>query len=97
MSKQLVRIYTFAIVTRYLAAEEDYLLSDEAGERKHGVNLAESLKRAKKLGGKLFKDKTFYITDKVKPSAAMVQSIVQANGGQVRSVPGSCAFIVAPC
>ncbi|KAJ7503100.1 BRCT domain-containing protein [Mycena galericulata] len=65
-----------------LLPEDDYLLTDAAGERKHNVKLDDTLKRAKALRGTLFKDKVFYITEKVKPSRAMIQNIIQANGGQ---------------
>ncbi|KAJ7647790.1 hypothetical protein FB45DRAFT_1020000 [Roridomyces roridus] len=65
-----------------LLPEEDYLLSDHAGEQKHNIVLSEVLDRARANGGRLFQGMTFYITSSVKPSPAMLVNIAQANGGQ---------------
>ncbi|KAJ7725655.1 hypothetical protein DFH07DRAFT_1066876 [Mycena maculata] len=64
-----------------LLPEEDYLVSDPAGERKQGVTIADLFKRAKQHRGKLFKDHLFYITGSVKPPR-MVEKIILDNGGQ---------------
>ena len=77
---------------QFNAAEEDYLLQDDAGEAKYQFTLADALKRAKELKGKLFFGHTFYVTRHVKIDPAMLKSVVLANGGQVRTSDGVPSF-----
>jgi mediator of DNA damage checkpoint protein 1 len=64
-------------------AEKDFALHDSAGENKYGVNLMESLRRAKELGGKLLAGQTFYVTPKTNVDTKLLKSVVTACGGQV--------------
>ena len=71
----------------FFLAEKDFALHDSAGENKYGVNLTESLRRAKELGGKLLAGQTFYVTPKTNVDTKLLKSVVTACGGQV-----SCFF-----
>ncbi|KAJ7188855.1 hypothetical protein C8R46DRAFT_877027 [Mycena filopes] len=64
-----------------LLPEEDYILQDDAGDRKYKFSLAQAVARAKALKGTLFKGHTFYITKNVK-AMNIVRNVVIANGGQ---------------
>ncbi|KAJ7643246.1 hypothetical protein B0H17DRAFT_1339137 [Mycena rosella] len=66
-----------------LLPEEDYLLQDDAAERKYGFSLSDAVERARELKGKLFKDLVFYVTPKVTTTPALMRSVVLANGGQI--------------
>jgi len=64
-------------------AEDDYLLKDDANEKKYGFRLADALARAKQKQGTLFKGKRFYVTGKVEVSIPLLRKVVEACGGQV--------------
>ena len=64
-------------------AEKGFALQDNAGENKYGVDLKQSLRRAKELGGKLLAGRTFYVTPKVAVDPKLLKNVVNACGGQV--------------
>ena len=56
------------------------------GENKYGVDLKQSLRRAKELGGKLLAGQTFYVTPKVPVDTKLLKNVVNACGGQVEFI-----------
>ena len=66
-----------------VVAEKGFALQDNAGENKYGVDLKQSLRRAKELGGKLLAGRTFYVTPKVAVDPKLLKNVVNACGGQV--------------
>ena len=66
-----------------LLAEKGFALHDSTGENKYGVDLMQSLRRAKELGGKLLAGQTFYVTPKVPVDTKLLKNVVNACGGQV--------------
>jgi mediator of DNA damage checkpoint protein 1 len=72
---------------RFHADEEDYVLSDRANEKKFGFELAEALVRAKENKGRLFANRSFYVTPKVPADAKLLKNVVMAGGGQVSAIP----------
>lgn len=101
-AKKLLRLYhSIFIVTRELtkrkkfvvAAEKDFLLKDEAGEKKYGFKLAQALRRAKANRGKLLEGKTFYVTPKVAVDKKLLKHVVNACGGQVSTQSPSVRII----
>lgn len=61
--------------------EEAHILKDKEGEKKHGMNLAKSVMRARR--SKIFDDYTFYITPQVQPSFEALKAISEAAGAKV--------------
>ena len=81
-------IYFFILIFLFFGiycftAEKDFILHDSKGENKYGVDLMQSLRRAKELGGKLLTGQTFYVTPKVPVDAKLLKNVVNACGGQV--------------
>lgn len=76
-----------------LIAEKGFALHDVSGENKYGVDLTQSLRRAKGLGGKLLAGQTFYVTPKVPVDTKLLKNVVTACGGQVSSL----LFFFFPC
>ncbi|GAA5854065.1 hypothetical protein JCM8547_008212 [Rhodosporidiobolus lusitaniae] len=70
-----------------LVDEMPYLLHDEKKERELGTTLAEILARAKK--GKLFANKSAFITKSVVPEPAVMSRIISACGGKALTTPPS--------
>jgi hypothetical protein len=64
-------------------AEKGFALHDSTGENKYGVDLMQSLRRAKELDGKLLAGKTFYVTPKIPVDTKLLKNVVNACGGQV--------------
>lgn len=87
--KKLLRAFSFLplvfgiYVMFFFVAEKGFALHDSTGENKYGVNLMQSLRRAKELGGKLLAGQTFYVTPKVPVDAKLLKNVVNACGGQV--------------
>ena len=71
----LYPVYLWYIYVISFVAEKGFALHDSAGENKYGVDLMQSLRRAKELGGKLLAGQTFYVTRKVHVSQNNVESI----------------------
>jgi hypothetical protein len=67
----------------FFVAEKGFALHDSTGENKYGVDLMQSLRRAKELGGKLLAGQTFYVTPKVPVDTKLLKNVVNACGGQV--------------
>lgn len=67
----------------FFVAEKNFALQDSTGENKYGVDLVQSLRRAKELGGKLLAGQTFYVTPKVPVDTKLLKNVVNACGGQV--------------
>jgi len=59
-----------------------YLLKDKEGEARLGMNLKETLERAKKNDGQLLKGQTIYCTEGVRGGYETYRNIVEANGGE---------------
>jgi len=66
-----------------LKAEKGFALRDLPGENKYGVDLTQSLRRAKELRGKLLTGQMFYVTPRVPVDTKLLKSVVNACGGQV--------------
>jgi len=66
-----------------LLPEKGFALHDSTGEKKYGVDLMQSLRRAKELDGKLLAGQTFYVTPKVPVDTKLLKNVVNACGGQV--------------
>lgn len=75
-----------------LIAEKGFALHDVSGENKYGVDLTQSLRRAKELGGKLLTGQTFYVTPKVPVDTKLLKNVVTACGGQVSFFPALFPF-----
>ncbi|KAI9887423.1 MAG: hypothetical protein M1823_000760 [Watsoniomyces obsoletus] len=60
----------------------EYLLRDEASEKRLGINLQDSLARAKRNKGTLLKGHVVYCTPGVLGGMETYKAIVEANGGQ---------------
>lgn len=71
-------------LTSFVAAEEDYILRDKANERKWHFRLVDAMARAKEVGGKLFENRTFYVTSKVPVDTKLLKTVVTIQGGKVR-------------
>ena len=76
----------------FFVAEKGYALHDSTGENKYGVDLMQSLRRAKKMGGKLLAGQTFYVTPKVPVDTKLLKNVVNACGGQVSLYLTSFSF-----
>ena len=74
---------SFGIYVIFFVAEKKFALHDSKGENKYGVDLMQSLRRAKELGGKLLAGQTFYVTPKVSVDTKLLKNVVNACGGQV--------------
>ena len=57
------------------------MLKDEEGEKKHGISLERSVRKARSR--KVFDDQTFYITPKVQPAFDFLKPIAEAGGAKV--------------
>jgi hypothetical protein len=79
----------------FFTAEKDFVLHDSAGENKYGVDLTQTLRRAKQLGGKLLAGHTFYVTPKVPVDTKLLKNVVNACGGQVSFIP--CLILCFCC
>lgn len=66
-----------------MIAEKDFALHDITGENKYGVDLVQTLRRAKRLAGKLLAGHTFYVTPKVTVEPKLLKNVINACGGQV--------------
>ncbi|KAF7376219.1 hypothetical protein MSAN_00037000 [Mycena sanguinolenta] len=66
-----------------LLPEEDYILDDKANEKKWNFRLADAIERAKESGGKLFENKSFYVTKGVPVDRKLLKTVVGAQGGKV--------------
>jgi hypothetical protein len=69
------------------ADEHVYALYDKNIERKYGFVLEEAIEKARGLKGRLFANKTFYVTPKVPVDIKLLKNVVTACGGQVSSLP----------
>jgi hypothetical protein len=58
-------------------------LKDSENEKKFQFKLADALRRAKSLGGRLFAGHTFYVTPKVPVDIKLLRNVVTSGGGQV--------------
>lgn len=79
-------VHTFDLFFFFLTAEKDFALHDTTGENKYGVDLVQSLRRAKELRGKLLAGQTFYVTPKVPVDTKLLKNVVNACGGHVSSM-----------
>jgi hypothetical protein len=75
--------YLWYIYVISFVAEKGFALHDSKGENKYGVDLMQSLRRAKELDGKLLAGQTFYVTPKVPVDTKLLKNVVNACGGQV--------------
>ncbi|KAJ7497377.1 hypothetical protein FB451DRAFT_1076020 [Mycena latifolia] len=66
-----------------LLPEKDYILNDKVNERKWNFRLVDAMARAKEVGGKLFENKTFYVTSQVPVETKLLKNVVAAQGGKV--------------
>ena len=96
-AKQLLRKYnprpvasddSFLTIAYERAAEDDYLLVDEEGEKKFGFKLSDALRRARIAEKKLLDGHTFYITPKVE-NVDLLSKTIKSAGGKV------CGFLLA--
>ncbi|GAM83583.1 hypothetical protein ANO11243_015710 [Dothideomycetidae sp. 11243] len=71
----------YALKHRELQDTAAYGLQDREMESKWGINLAESLLRAKDNNHKLLRGWTLYVTDKVGGGFETFKDIIEANGG----------------
>jgi hypothetical protein len=67
----------------FFLAEKNFALHDSTGENKYGVNLMQSLRRAKELDGKLLAGQMFYVTPRVPVDTKLLKNVISACGGQV--------------
>ncbi|KAJ7251513.1 hypothetical protein B0H12DRAFT_1119330 [Mycena haematopus] len=72
-----------SVAAKKLLPEEDYILSDKANEKKWNFRLADAIKRAKQTGGKLFENKSFYVTKGVPVDRKLLKTVVTAQGGKL--------------
>ncbi|KAJ7770143.1 hypothetical protein DFH07DRAFT_266653 [Mycena maculata] len=72
-----------SIAANKLLPEEDYILHDEVNERKWDFSLLDAMERAKENGGKLFENKTFYVTSKIPFDTKLLKNVVNAQGGKL--------------
>jgi hypothetical protein len=70
-------------LTFQTTGEDDYALHDKNIERKYGFVLDEAIERARDLKGRLFANKTFYVTPRVPVDIKLLKNVVTACGGQV--------------
>ncbi|KAJ6593982.1 hypothetical protein B0H19DRAFT_920627 [Mycena capillaripes] len=66
-----------------LLPEEDYILRDKVSERKWNFRLVDAMTRAKEVGGKLFENKTFYVTSRVPVDTKLLKTVVTIQGGKI--------------
>ncbi|KAJ7783264.1 hypothetical protein B0H16DRAFT_1357900 [Mycena metata] len=66
-----------------LLSEDDYILVDKEIEKKWKFRLPEAMARAKEVGGKLFENKSFYITPKVSVDTKLLKNVVTSQGGKL--------------
>ncbi|KAJ6499974.1 BRCT domain-containing protein, partial [Mycena vitilis] len=66
-----------------LLPEDDYILRDKENERKWNFRLVDAMARAKENGGKLFENKTFYVTSKVPTDTKLLKTVVSMQGGKI--------------
>ncbi|KAF8877711.1 hypothetical protein BD779DRAFT_1677212 [Infundibulicybe gibba] len=78
-----------------LLPEDGFVLKDKVNEKKYDFSLAESLERAKQLGGKLFDKQTFYITPRVPIETKLLKNVVTACGGQITTQTPSARILSA--
>jgi len=78
-----------------LLPEKGFALHDSTGENKYGVDLMQSLRRAKELDGKLLAGQTFYVTPKVPVDTKLLKNVVNACGGQVTTQQPTARIINA--
>ncbi|KAF2156008.1 BRCT domain-containing protein [Myriangium duriaei CBS 260.36] len=71
----------YALKNKTLHDLGTYRLQDREMESKYGINLAESVQRAKDNNHKLLRGWTIYVTDKVAGGFDTFKDIVEANGG----------------
>ncbi|KAJ6587006.1 hypothetical protein DFH09DRAFT_1028033 [Mycena vulgaris] len=74
---------TESVAANKLLPEKDYILNDKVNERKWNFRLVDAMARAKQVGGKLFENKTFYVTSKVPVEIKLLKNVVTAQGGKV--------------
>ncbi|KAJ6499219.1 hypothetical protein C8R45DRAFT_821020 [Mycena sanguinolenta] len=66
-----------------LLPEKDYILNDKANEKKWNFRLVDAIERAKETGGKLFENKSFYVTKGVPVDRKLLKTVVGAQGGKL--------------
>ncbi|KAJ7217976.1 BRCT domain-containing protein, partial [Mycena pura] len=74
---------TESIAANKLLPEEDYILRDNVSERKWNFSLVDAMAQAKKVGGKLFENQTFYVTPRVPIDTKLLKTVVTAQGGKL--------------
>ena len=58
-------------------------MKDSDNEKKFKFKLADALRRAKSVRGRLFTGHTFYVTPKVPVDLKLLRNVVTSGGGQV--------------
>lgn len=71
-----------------LLPPEDFLLQDNANEKRFHFSLVQSQQRAKENRNKLFQDRTIYCVENIHGGFETYKSIVEANGGQCNMYRG---------
>ncbi|KAJ7096238.1 hypothetical protein C8R44DRAFT_683728 [Mycena epipterygia] len=66
-----------------LLPENDYILHDKVNERKWNFRLVDAMARAKEVGGRLFENKTFYVTPKVPVDIKLLKNLITSQGGKL--------------
>ncbi|KAF8210360.1 hypothetical protein K438DRAFT_1809538 [Mycena galopus ATCC 62051] len=66
-----------------LLPEGDYILRDKVNEKKWNFRLADAMERVRESGGKLFENKTFYVTAGVSVDTKLLKTVVAAQGGKL--------------
>jgi hypothetical protein len=82
----------------FIAAEENYLLTDKASERKYKFNFRDSLKQVRtRKSGKLLEKMLFYVTQNVPVDVGLLKNVAKANGGDVCFVSCWCSLPNRDC
>lgn len=71
---------------------DDFVLQDKENEKRFHISLAQSQKRAKQNGNKLFQGRTIYCLGHIHGGFETFRSIIEANGGRChlfRGRPGT--------
>ncbi|KAK2464910.1 hypothetical protein APHAL10511_002986 [Amanita phalloides] len=84
---------TRSAAAKKLLPEKSYLLRDEAGEEKFSFKLKDAIERAKR--GKMFADRTFYVTPKVPTELQLLKNVITACGGQFSATTPTVRILTA--
>lgn len=75
--------YTYNHLSYFPPAEKNFRLKDREAEAKYSFKMKKTIKRARKIGGRLLEGTTFYMTQRVDVDTSFMKSIVAAHGGTV--------------